>query len=838
MNRLRLFLSAFFITANVLAQPVALTEEFSVFPVKTIQSLQDNYSDLNFLKNVLKDKRVVLLGEQSHGEGATFEAKVRLIKFLHQEMGYEVLAFESDLLDGYHAWQQVKSKSAKESPLKESIYTIWSETKELEPLLEYVHEKAGTARPLIVAGFDCQGSILLRDGLLNEIIKATDKTIALSEEEATSIQQVLEAGAEFLAEKESDSITFFNAAGKIISGLKKSIAADSTLLKSMLRQSFTGWVEMVKWQMDELHEREVKVQNPRDLQMARNLIYLSKLYPGKKIIAWGATYHFANQLELVEYTDITKAFAKKMDSVQHNHEPADVQKLMEGAKPMGGILKQHFGNALYSVAFSSFEGRFGMVGFPSMSLETLRPPDGSIEQVLVKAGQHQAFVDFSAGTRNRKFYSSALGNLPLYAPWQKIVDGLFFIKISYPPSLAGSVTTPVTSQSSLVKEKSYITSHFSRVVDGQTGEGIGYANISLMNTSKGVSTNAGGEFVFNIPGAKPTDRIVLSSIGYQTDTLTVHELTGKATITLTPKTYQLAEMEFRSKPLTAREIIKLAEKQIEKNYVQQAHQQEFFYRVSDYKEDSLIFNEEAAVLVHDPDGYKPTTKVTKNLKGEILQFRNTTQNVDKDLWAGTGSLWLIYVHDAVLDKDNVLHRSGYYDLTLAGITAFENKHVYEIEFVCRRPGAFTTGFGYPAPRQASGKIYIEVGSYAVLKIETTIVRKPYRSKRRPELTQDPYGHHLVQTYKEFDGKYFLNYSRQAHFGRWTNAKENWAYRTVSIRELLSTEIIINPVQVPALSLTNIKSRPVKEDSEFWKSHNIVVQDEVKELLKLADAEKK
>ena len=52
-------------------------------PVQTINPADTNYQDLLFLKEKLKDVNIVMLGEQQHGDGSTFLAKSRLVKFLH-----------------------------------------------------------------------------------------------------------------------------------------------------------------------------------------------------------------------------------------------------------------------------------------------------------------------------------------------------------------------------------------------------------------------------------------------------------------------------------------------------------------------------------------------------------------------------------------------------------------------------------------------------------------------------------------------------------------------------------------------------------------------------------
>lgn len=810
--------------------------------IQSISPANEDFSDLQFLKEVLRNNRIVLLGEQSHGEGATFEAKVRLIKFLHQELNYEIVSFESGLYDNYKTFENIKDSIYRESPLKESIFSIWSDAKEFEPLLKYVHDRKNSTKPLMVTGFDCQADDIFKEQFLDDVKSVLGTNTTFSEEENRILDEVISAGPEFIVSNENDSSLFFTTCNKIQTSLEKLKDFKTNHEIKVLRQSLISWVETVKWEIDLLNEVPVKVQNPRDLQMAKNLIFLSELYPEKKIIGWGASYHFANQIELYRNTPLTASFIHKYDSVQKSEEPTDLNRDLAGAIPMGRILKDYFGTALYSISFSSFEGEFGMLGSNPISMNSIKPPNGSIEFELNARGNDFAFIDYHQLKVGTTFYSSALGNLPIFAPWQLIFDALFFIKTSYPPSFPKSEITinenPV-SKNVFSQPKIVTKSGVKQLIDRETKIGIGYANIYLLNSSKGVASNAEGEFIFNIPQTKRTDKIIISSIGYKTDTLLVHQFIKVDKIELTPISTLLGAIEIRSKPLRAKDIIKLAERRIGENYYQDANQQEFFYRVKKYQEDSVVFNEEAAVLVYNPIGYNSSNNATKKLKGKILQFRNTTNNDDnRDTWAGVGSLWLVYTHDLILDKDNVLHRPAYYDLTLNGITMYEGQKVYDISFDCKKPGAYTTGFGYPAPISASGKIFIDVDTYSVLKIETLIQRQSYKSKRRPNLLIDPYGHQLIQSYKIYEGKYFLNYSKQIYFSKWINTKTNYSARNLEIRELLSTDIIPKPTEYITVPLTNIKSVQVNEDPYFWVSHNIKVEDSVLECYKLLELPKR
>lgn len=61
-----------------------------VQPISSIDPNNVNFEDLTFLSEVLEGNKILGLGEQSHLDGASNDARVRLIKYLHEELGYNV----------------------------------------------------------------------------------------------------------------------------------------------------------------------------------------------------------------------------------------------------------------------------------------------------------------------------------------------------------------------------------------------------------------------------------------------------------------------------------------------------------------------------------------------------------------------------------------------------------------------------------------------------------------------------------------------------------------------------------------------------------------------------
>ena len=114
----------------------------------------DDFRDLAFLKPLLEGVRVVQLGENTHGAREYNQVKARLVQYLHQELGYTVLAIESDVYQCYIANQMIAT-AAPRSTLFNCAYGVWH-TEAVLDLFDYLHQTHRTDQPIQLAGFDVQ----------------------------------------------------------------------------------------------------------------------------------------------------------------------------------------------------------------------------------------------------------------------------------------------------------------------------------------------------------------------------------------------------------------------------------------------------------------------------------------------------------------------------------------------------------------------------------------------------------------------------------------------------------------------------------------------------------
>lgn len=281
---------------------------------------------------------MVQLGEPSHGAGGSFAAKVRLIKFLHQRMGFDVLAWESGLYDLQLTQAGVRAGENAVAAAQRGIFAIWSATEEVRPLFEYAKASQATTRPLDMAGFDMQISV--------------EK---FAERFAADLRAFVRGLRDPALRDRTSELAIENMRGNDTNVYDRQ-RPDRPAGSAASALYNEGW-------------------NRRDALNASNLRWLIQNgYTGRKIIVWAHNVHMMNAY-----------YAADLHSIHLEPQPG-------GLEPSGVLLAKWLNDEVYTIAMTNYEGKDGWD-----SASPIAPAaEGSLESRLHKLGKPYVFLDFRA----------------------------------------------------------------------------------------------------------------------------------------------------------------------------------------------------------------------------------------------------------------------------------------------------------------------------------------------------------------------------------------------------------------------------------------------------------
>ncbi len=334
-----------------------------------ISSLTDttNFSDLASIGSAVSGKRIVQLGESTHGSKQMNQMKTRLIQYLHQQHNFSVIAFESSM---FACNQQLERQTSLSIQLmRDCIFGVWR-TQEVSELFKYIISTQATDRPLRLAGFDVQPSsqydtvqnllIYLEAHLgqlqLPELKSAVQRMFNLRADLRSCMNNTQVACSNILTEYQNLTPVFKQVADVLLGGNRE------MQLASLISRAMIYEIEYYQ-QMARGYRGSAGF---RDQYMAENLTNLIKVYyPNEKVMVWAHNSHITTDY-------ITETYRAQQD------------------KSMGMHLDHEWRNQLYTIGFYMLSGQSAdNQGEP---IQVTPHNRDSLESIVSSANRPQIFL--------------------------------------------------------------------------------------------------------------------------------------------------------------------------------------------------------------------------------------------------------------------------------------------------------------------------------------------------------------------------------------------------------------------------------------------------------------
>ncbi|MFA7420678.1 MAG: erythromycin esterase family protein [Melioribacteraceae bacterium] len=343
-----------------------------VYPFETAEPAHNN-NDLNFLKEMVGDAKIVSLGEGTHGTSEFFKMKHRITKYLAEEMGFTVFAIEANMpeatkVNDYILYGKGNAKDA----LAGLYFWTWN-TQEVLDMIEWMREFNKSKKGRVEFwGFDMQHPNVAIKNTLNFIQKTDPEFFEKAKNKYDKIMSFNDETRKTRTNPTNIYIEpFLNYANEVYDYMK----VNSSKYKKSSQSDSTEWILQNAKIVVQSLEARMQNQMSRDESMALNVQWILNNMPkDTKIVLWAHNGH--------------------------------ISKKKSNWLPMGAHLDKMYGENMVVMGFCFHEGNYTALGKNKLSVySTSISEPGSLEWMMHGLNVPMSFLDL------RKVKNSPLSKL-------------------------------------------------------------------------------------------------------------------------------------------------------------------------------------------------------------------------------------------------------------------------------------------------------------------------------------------------------------------------------------------------------------------------------------------
>ena len=312
-----------------------------IHPLKTFDPTIENYEDLDILGQIIGDKKIVALGEVTHGSSEIFKMKHRIIKYLNKQHNFDILSMEAVMPEADRLNEYIIDDKGNPTELIRGMHFWTLCNQEVLDLVEWMHLENQYSHPIKFTGFDMQyyeGPIenlkesFMHDSITTQIIVELSDTLNLY--------------------KSRSSMPII---GSVSESQKNTI--DQLLIK-IGNEVKLGKFEKSekKWLFQNLRIIEQSISNTpwdREKFMAQNFEWITNQNPNSRFIIWAHNAHV----------------------MRTNHHKTLL--------PMGGYLSNTFKEDYLNIGFAFYKGSYTALSHNKIGVQTAEEAKiGSYEYIF------------------------------------------------------------------------------------------------------------------------------------------------------------------------------------------------------------------------------------------------------------------------------------------------------------------------------------------------------------------------------------------------------------------------------------------------------------------------